>query len=349
MIDLWVGALFRSSRLQRLRPFAFSRLESLHERVLRTAAQITACRLGCFAERFELLRLLGRRNALLVLFIDRGMYSQGDLRWAASFLHKPSLAIAEEFSELRGLAGGELLGQSIECLTKGESRAVNQAVSSLQVAYVVCREPGPTETETVEADDHRGRAIGEYEGRYVLYHLGAPPHHRQSTNAAKLVYSSVAAQAGSVSYGDMSAQHNTIGQDDVVPNLAVVGNVGPDHHQAVIPDRGKAFAMHSSVNRDVLADGVAVANSKLPWLLDLPYVLWETPQNRTFTDLIVFSQTDAALHRDICTQPRAVANDCIFFHNRKGANRYIVAKSRSWVDQCGWVNHQAGPFTAAAC
>ncbi len=69
------------------------------------------------------------------------------------------------------------------------------------------------------------------------------------------------ADDGEVLHMDVAGQIGRIGHDDVIPQLAVVGDMAVGHQQVVIADEGDAdVGCGRPVDRDILPDRVVVAD-----------------------------------------------------------------------------------------
>ncbi len=90
----------------------------------------------------------------------------------------------------------------------------------------------------------------------------------------------------------MSCQCRVVGHDDVITDLAVVGDMCADHEETVVADPGhEATAVRSGIHGDVFADGVVGADDELGSLAAVLQVLGRKAQGSERKDRATFAQT----------------------------------------------------------
>src|SRR6266496_3131101 len=116
------------------------------------------------------------------------------------------------------------------------------------------------EAHFVDGAGLRWIAVGDHERRHVLHHFRASADHRKRANAAKLVNRRQPANDRVVPDDDVAGQGGDVGHDDVVAELNVVRDVAVCQNVIVRADPRDAAVARGAVNRDVLSEGVAIAN-----------------------------------------------------------------------------------------
>jgi hypothetical protein len=87
------------------------------------------------------------------------------------------------------------------------------------------------------------------------------PHGREAVHAdsAELVHQGKAAQNGMVPDGNVAGERCVVGHDDIVPDLAIVGNVYVGHNPVVAADPGDTTAvLRTAIEGAIFSYRVAV-------------------------------------------------------------------------------------------
>ena len=117
-----------------------------------------------------------------------------------------------------------------------------------------------------------GNGFGK--GKHVAGDGGAASDEGVGTDVNKMVHRTKRAHRRPLFDDDMASQSCGVGQDDVVADYAVVGNVGVGHDQRMIADAGQASALSgAAIDGDELAYGVVVADFEARWFVLIAQVL----------------------------------------------------------------------------
>ncbi len=82
-----------------------------------------------------------------------------------------------------------------------------------------------------------------------------PDDHRALADAHELAHRRLAAEKAVVADARMAAEHGIVGHDDVIADLAVMGDMRSRHQEAMIADLGNAaIVLGAGIDGDVLAD-----------------------------------------------------------------------------------------------
>ena len=137
----------------------------------------------------------------------------------------------------------------------------------------------------------------------------------------------------------MPAQRGTIGECHPVADMAVVGDVGIGHVEAVVTDACFAAALQrATVHGDILADHVARADDQPCGLVGIAGVLRCASKCRERMDVAVRANGCVSFDNDMRTQPHVVADDGIGANHAEGADVDPVADLGGGIDHRGLVN-----------
>src|ERR1043165_2485104 len=95
-------------------------------------------------------------------------------------------------------------------------------------------------------------------GRNVLARRGTAAHHRQPSDAHKLMHGSVAGEKDVILQDAMASYQGTIRQDAAIADDAIVSNVAVGHEEVVIADHGFHRIGGAAMDRHVLPEDVAI-------------------------------------------------------------------------------------------
>ena len=127
----------------------------------------------------------------------------------------------------------------------------------------------------------------------------------------------------------MTRQSGGVGQDVLVPEMAVVGHMGPGHEEVIVPHRGEAAAMLGApMNRAVLPKYIPVADLQLGGgALKLQVLRFQT-HGRMGEEDAVLADGRVGAHHHMASQHRASPNTAGAFHHTKGPDDDAFAQFR---------------------
>ncbi len=152
--------------------------------------------------------------------------------------------------------------QSFERLRSIELGGQQKFVGMVNLADTVFAEAAPLQSDSVEAVGmgvSRGRGFGKRQN--VPRDRSAAADEGVSSNADEVMHRAKRSHHSPLSDRDVPSQGRGIGEDDVVPDLAIMRDVGVGHHQHVTAHARQPAALdRAAVNRDKLANLVLVAD-----------------------------------------------------------------------------------------
>src|SRR5512133_2239090 len=123
------------------------------------------------------------------------------------------------------------------------------------------------ETLTLQANGVHAVALGVpgagglHERQHVLGGHGEAAHEGVVPDPAELVDRREGADVAAVAHLHMACQGGAVGEDVLVPHVAVVGDVGPGHQEVVVTQGGEAAAaLGAAMKGAALTDHIAVAD-----------------------------------------------------------------------------------------
>lgn len=173
-----------------------------------------------------------------------------------------------------------------------------------------------------------GRHILE-ESRSRLYEA-ALPHLR-----ANMLYDS-RRDDGTIMYFTVTGDLRAISEDTVVTNFRVMRDMRTLHKEVVVADDRPAVVMRSSVDDDILAKNVIVANLQDAFLAPEIEILWQGTDDRTLVHLVIPSHSRTVEDADKREDDTTVANLYIIFDINKWENLAARADFGFRADFCAW-------------
>jgi len=244
----------------------------------------------------------------------------------------------EEVLDFGGLGGGifgegEDLGGEVAFFFEEEG-----LVGGLEGADGLGGEAAALEADEVESAQGGGVAVGDHEGGDVLDDFAAAADDGVGTDAAELVDAGEAGDDDVVCDGDVAAEGGAVGEDAVVADDGVVGDVGVGKEVVVVADDG-GFGSGATVDGDVFAEGVAVANEDAGWFAGVFEILRALADGGERVELVVGADGGVAIDDDVAVQVAAVAEGDVVVDDAVGADGDIGTNDGLWRDDRGGMDH----------
>ena len=103
--------------------------------------------------------------------------------------------------------------------------------------------------------------ISHHIGSHILHNLAAAANDGHGANAAELMHGSQTTNNGAVFDDDVTSKGGDVGHDDMIAQLAVVGDMGVGEQVIVRANNGGVALGSGAMDGDIFADGVVVANA----------------------------------------------------------------------------------------
>src|SRR5215510_1431410 len=165
-------------------------------------------------------------------------------------------------------------------------------------------EATPFQSNKVEAGKVSPIALNAAKGNDIAIDTRGAADHREGADADELMNRCKPADNDAIADPDMSTKGCVVGQDHMTADHAVVGDVAPDHEQAVIADDGPQPACRGAwVHRHILTDGVVLADDQLRRFAGVFQIL----RRRT--------NGSERINYGSCANPRAAINNDVGFQD----------------------------------
>ena len=162
-------------------------------------------------------------------------------------------------------------------------------------------------------------------GKNILNHHRMRTDHGMPTDAAELVYAGKSTDNRMIFDNHVSGEADVIDQNSVITDLAVVGDMTPDHEQAAITHpRDASTASRARLHGNVLADDVVLANDEHAAFASILFILWCRTQTGKGVNLTPLTQTGFPLDHHVGMQAATIAQYRPGSDVAKGPDCYIV-------------------------
>lgn len=156
--------------------------------------------------------------------------------------------------------------------------------------------------------------MDDTEGGDVSSHAAVALGHREVSNADELVDAGATTEKDLVSNTNVSGDHDIVGQDVVVSNGYIVGQMRDGHEKIAVANDGVAACFRTAIDSDVFAEGVLVANEDSGfggW--GKGKVLGISTDDHAVVEDVIFPHRDAATDLRMGGNLAAGPNDDIIF------------------------------------
>ncbi len=170
-------------------------------------------------------------------------------------------------------------------------------------------------------------------GNDVIGHGGQTADEGLTTDTGELVHGAAAAEDGLVTDVNMASQHDIVGQDDVIAENAVMGDMRIGQEQAVVADAGDpATADRAAVHRHAFAYGAILTNDQCGIFTRLVKALRDTADHGHRVDLGAGADFGQTGHDSVRNELDAVFQRHARANPAEGTDTDILADHRSVFD-----------------
>lgn len=155
----------------------------------------------------------------------------------------------------------------------------------------------------------------------------------------ELMNSGQAANHGEVFHDDVAGQCGGVGQDDVIAQGDVVGNVAVGQKEIVRTDDGGFSVAGRAVDGYRFADDISISDASAG-VAAFPFAVLRAEADATEgKELVVGADDGVAIHNDVGKQTATVAQNRIFSDDAIGADLAVFADAGVFVNDCAGMNH----------
>ena len=174
---------------------------------------------------------------------------------------EPAFAAADKIHKLHQLRQIRVVvRKQIQGFGAGHLTAPNEAEGLFKSGDRLAGSPGAAQSHKIGAMHKRTAARCQHPRGKILRNARHAAHESVGTDMAELVHCGKAADDRKVVHAYMPAESGSVGHDDVIAELAVMGDVRVGHAQVAAADTGNAAsAFRAPVERGEFTDTVIVA------------------------------------------------------------------------------------------
>ena len=161
--------------------------------------------------------------------------------------------------------------------------------------------------------------------RYVARESGACLYHGALSDACLGVLDNGTGEDDAVLNQAVAGNLSAVAEDAVVANLGVVADVGTLHEHVLVADDGLAAGVCGTVDDNVFADDVAIADDALRLLATELKVLWQGADDSSLVHLVALAHACAATDADEGEDDAVVAYLHVVLNVNEGEYLTVVA------------------------
>jgi len=165
----------------------------------------------------------------------------------------------------------------------------------------------------------------------ILRERGAGLYHRQTAYAGVGILDDGAGEDGAIVDLTIARNLHTIAKHAVVANDGVVTDVGTLQKEVAVANLGHTSLVGTTVDDDILADDIVVANLHIRLGATEIEVLWQSSDDGALVDLVVLTDARAVADRDEGEDDTVVAYLYIVLDIDEGEYLTVVADFRLWA------------------
>ena len=149
-----------------------------------------------------------------------------------------------------------------------------------------------------------------------------------SANLTELVDGGQPSDDGMVFYHDVSRQSGSVGEDDMVSEVTIMGNVSIGHEEAVMTDDRLSSPRRSPpVQRDILPDDILISQDEVGFFSSVGKGLRRLTHGGKLEDLAFLADLGSFSDEDMGSNPGARPDDGSLFDDRVGTHFDIIINS----------------------
>lgn len=211
--------------------------------------------------------------------------------------------------------------QDLPSVVQANFGPVDQTMRFGQCLDDVLRKVVPLQCNCVHTAWTRRNAFDQHVRRHVIGDTCLPADEAEAADGRKMVDGNRAGQGGIVVDVDVPAHDRIVGNNDPVPDVAVMSDVNHCHQVALIADESDAVLFESAAaDRDRFANYVVVSDDDFGIFAPVTEILRLAADHAARKDMIVFADSDPA--------PKCH----VVFQLGTGSNRHIGTDHAEWAN-----------------
>jgi len=214
-------------------------------------------------------------------------------------------------------------------------------ISGLQRADVFFGEKTALEADEIDPASRSRISIDDHERRHILDDFRATADDRVFPDPAKLVHGADSGNDRVVIDRDVAGDPDAVGKDDVIPELAIVGDVRVAEEKIVRADRRRDFAVRAAMDGSVFAEDIVIADDEKGRLTDVFEVLGFSADRCEGEELVVLADFRRAIDHDMRVEHAFITKLDIRADDAKRADADVVADFSERRNDSGRMDHGA--------
>ena len=227
-------------------------------------------------------------------------------------------------------------GGSVQAIAEEDFMGLAEGVLSF------CGKAVPFQADFVDCASFGGIPVREHKGGNISDDFRAAAGHRMFSDPAELMNPGQAANHGEVFHNDVTSQCGGVGQDDMIAQVNIVGDVAVGQQKVAGTDGGCFSVFGGAVDGHGFADDVSISDASASDAA-LPFaVLRAEADAAEGKELVVVADDGVAVHNDVGKQTATVAQNYVFSDDAIGADLAVFADAGAFVNDCAGMNHGGG-------
>lgn len=258
-------------------------------------------------------------------------------------LSQPPLGVLNELEEIVDFRGKWQFvlnprngSRSVQAVAEEDFMGLAEDVLSLGGKAV------PFQADFVDRAGSGGIPVRNHKRGNISDDFRAAAGHRMFPYPAELVNSGQASDHGEVFHNDVTSQCGGVGQDDLVAQSDVVGDVAIGQKEIVRTDGGCFSVAGRAVDGHGFADDVSISDASASEAAFPFAVLRAEADAAEGKELVVVADDGVAVHNDVGKQTATVAQNHVFSNNAVRADLAVFADAGAFVNDCAGMNHGGG-------
>lgn len=200
----------------------------------------------------------------------------------------------------------------------------------------------PFQADFVDRASSGGIPVREHKRGNISDDFCATAGHRMFADPAELMNPGQSANHGEVFHNDVTSQCGGVGQDDVIAQVDVVGDVAVGQKEIVRTDSGGFSVAGCAVDGHGFADDVSISDASASDAAFPFAVLRAESDAAEGKELVVVADDGVAIYNDVGKQLATVAQNHVFSDDAIGADLAVFADAGAFVNDCAGMNHGGG-------
>ena len=224
----------------------------------------------------------------------------------------------------------------LRCRTVASEQPSEGILDGVDVQFV---EATACKGHRIDRSNLRWMPFNDHVGRHIPGNPGQASDEAACADGREVMDPSTTADARPIVNGDVSGQHDLVGNDRIVVQVAVVRDVGSDHEQVPVTDpRHPATASGAAMNGHMLPDLVVVPDFAGRLLTCVLAILRVDADHGVRIEAISPPDDGVLLDRDMVHQLRPITDLYTWTNHAPWPDRRTLGDGGGWIDDGSGMN-----------